>query len=191
MRKHLSTLLGATMLLPGMAIAAGSSSDLALFGKDPGEQRAFACFIRHYDAAHLDKHPKQNVTDMTLLVDSTPGDSDYGRQYNLSIGVNFRAVKDEFQVAGGCGIDTGDDRLLGCGIDCDGGQIDVKLRNANSIAVEIPYGARTWNPDSDETTPAAATFGEDDKLFWLERTSLSDCVDLEYDDDAQALLAAQ
>ena len=53
--------------LPGMA---SSDSDLALFGRDPGKDKVYACYARRCDAAHLKTHPKQNVEDMTLLVDS-------------------------------------------------------------------------------------------------------------------------
>jgi hypothetical protein len=178
------------ILATGPTLAAGAQNDKALFGRDPGKDRAFACFSRQYDAGHLSQHKEQNVTAMTLLVDSA-NDADYGRQYAISIGVNFRAVDEQFQVSGSCGVDEEGNKLLGCGIDCDGGQIDVKLRDADSIAVEIPYGARTWDPQSEGEPPAEAAFGPDDKVFWLYRTDLKNCLPLEYDDAGKALLAAQ
>ncbi len=178
------------VLVATPAFAAGTQNDETLFGRDPGKDRAFACYTRHYDAAHLSSHPAQNVTDMTVLVDSSVV-PDYGRDYALQLGVSFRGVATQFQVSGSCGVDEEGNKLLGCGIDCDGGQIDVKLRDANSIEVAIPYGARTWDPGSDDEPPAEAAFGEDDKVFWLYRTDLKTCLPLEYDDAAKALLAGQ
>jgi hypothetical protein len=177
------------VLASGSAFAAGAQNDEMLFGRVPGKDRVFACFTRAYDAKHLSQHEAQNVTQMTLLVDSSD-DADYGRQYTLSIGVNFRGVDEQFQVSGSCGLDAAGNKLLGCGIDCDGGQIDVKLRDKDSIAVEIPYGARTWDPGSEDEPPAEAAFGTDDKVFWLYRTDLKNCLPLEYDDAGKALLAA-
>ena len=177
-------------VLAGPSFAGGTQNDEMLFGRDPGQDRVFACFTRHYDAKHLSQHAEQNVTDMTLLVDSA-NDPDYGRGYNLSIGVNFRGVPEQFLVAGSCGVDEAGNKLLGCAIDCDGGQIDVKLRDADSIQVDIPYGARTWDPESEDEPPAEAAFGPDDTVFWLHRTDLANCQPLEYDDAAKALLAAQ
>ena len=63
------------LLLTGAALAGGdngpSKTELTLFGKDPGDARALACYTRSYDATHLSAHPKQNVTNMSLLIDST------------------------------------------------------------------------------------------------------------------------
>lgn len=171
-------------------LAAGSPGDIMLFGKDPGEAKAFACFTRHYDPRHLASHPEQNVTDMTLLVDSYP-DADMGRQYILGIGVNFRSVEDQLQLSGGCSASAEGENLLNCGIDCDGGIIDVKPRDASSVLVSIPDGARTWDPDAAGEPPAAAVFGVDDKLFRLDRVAVSECLPLVFDDETRAAILAQ
>lgn len=176
-------------LLVGSAPAFAGPADDALFGKSAGEGRVFACFVRHYDNPHLSTHPQQNVTDMLLLVDRAALADEGSDWYALSLGVNFRKVKTQFQVAGGCGVGDGK-TLLNCGIECDGGQIDVRLRDETSILVDIPYGARTWDPGSDADPPAEAAFGEDDKLFRLDRTELSQCIDLVYDNDVKAQLSA-
>ena len=178
--------------LSSVPAAAASLTDLSLFGKDPGQDRAFACYTRHYDASHLNAHPQQNVADMTLLVDSAVDD---GRHYNLSLGVNFRRVKNEFDVTGSCSGTIDGKKLLNCGVDCDGGTINVRLKDKNSILVDIPYGARTWDSTLDpeaDVEPADnpdATFGADDKTFRLDRTALSNCTDLVWDDADKGLLA--
>jgi hypothetical protein len=176
---------------PALAVGAalGGPADDTLFGPGSGTDRALACFVRHYDAAHLDSHPKQNVTDMVVLVDR-PEAVDGDVWYALSVGVNFRKVADQMQVSGGCSAGEGGSKLLGCGIDCDGGQIDVRQRDAKSILVDIPFGARTYNPSSDAEDPPEAAFGEDDKLFRLDRADLAQCLSLVSDDELKAKIAA-
>ena len=180
----------AAMLLPLAAAwgaeATSSQSDVSLFGKDPGNDRVFACYKRHYDADHLAAHPKQNVSDMTLLVDSQM-ELDAARSYLLTIGVLFRKHDHLFQVSGGCDSSVDGRNALNCGIDCDGGRIDVRVRDANSILVSIPDGAATWSGDDPEP-PADARFGADDKSFRLERTDIADCRPLAWDDEARDLM---
>ena len=72
---------------------------------------------------------------------------------------------------------------------CDGGHIDVSVKDGQSILVSIPDGARTWDPESGEEPPASARFGLDDKLFRLDRTDLKTCLPLVYDDEAKAAIA--
>jgi len=167
--------------------AAGRDADIALFGRDPGDQPAYACYTRHYDPAHLAGHPKQNVVDMMLFVDGYI-DANYGRQYSLAIGVHFRTSPTLFQVAGGCEISTDGKNTLGCGIECDGGHIDIRVKDANAILVSIPDGAATWDPESENEPPEDARFGVDDKLFRLDRTTLTDCLPIVYDEEAKAAI---
>ena len=143
---------------------------------------------RHYDGAHLAAHPQQNVDDMTIFVNSFV-DPEAGRQYLLEMGVRFREISTPFQTSGGCGTVDGK-KGLSCGIDCDGGEIDVTVRDQDSILVSIPDGARTWDPESGETPPANARFGLDDKLFRLDRTKLQDCLPLVGDDSLKAEISA-
>jgi hypothetical protein len=178
---------GLLALLSPPAIAA-SETDLALFGKAPGKDKIFACFTRRYDAAHLAGHPKQNVTDMALLAQTYEDDS--GRVYELEIGVRFRKQGKLFQLSGTCDGTINGKTALSCGFDCDGGHIDVRVQDAQSILVSIPDGARTWDPSSSEEPPANATFGTDDKLFRLDRAGLKDCLPEALDDDTKAAISA-
>jgi hypothetical protein len=164
---------------------AANDGDIALFGRDPGNKTAFACYTRHYDPAHLAGHPKQNVVDMTLFVNSYV---DGERQYLLSIGVRFRAAPNLFEVEGGCNKSADGKNTLGCGIDCDGGHIDIRVKDANAILVSIPDGAATWDPESENEPPEDARFGLDDKLFRLDRTTLTDCLPIIYDEEAKAAI---
>jgi hypothetical protein len=189
------TIALAVILCSGAAAVAGEAdTSIAIFGTDPGAGRAFACYTRAYDAAHLKAHPKQNVTDMMLLVSSLV-DPDNGRQYSADIGVKFRSTPTQFQADSGCSISDDGKSALNCPIDCDGGQIDVRLRDASSLLVSIPDGAQTWDPNNPDAEPDAAAnngahFGADDKLFRLDRSTLSDCLSLSLDDDTKAALTA-
>jgi hypothetical protein len=190
-------LIAAAILAAGggaSALAGEAETNVAIFGKDPGQGKAYACYTRLYDAAHLKSHPNQNVTAMTLLVLSSM-DSENGRQYNAEIGVKFRALTPQFQSGSACSLSSDGKSALNCPIDCDGGEIDVRLRDANSLLVSIPDGAQTWDPNNIDAEPDengdAQRFGTDDKLFRLDRTRLADCIPLAgEDEETRADLAA-
>jgi len=192
--KRLSRLVLAAIAagtVPAGALAAGplgAASDASIFGKEPGQEQAYACFTRVYDKAHLAAHPKQNTRDMTLFVKSTV-DPEMGRQYELTLGAHFRKHATQFVSGGGCSLSEDGKGALHCGIDCDGGQIGVSIKNAQSILVAIPDGARLWDPETDETPPANARFGVDDKLFRLDRAALADCLPIISDDETKAEIA--
>lgn len=174
--------------VPMLAHADPAGDIVKIFGRDPGAKAANACFARHYTKAHLASHPKQNVTDMLLYVSKQEGTDPY---YGLQMQVNFRQLKKPFQVAGGCSQGTDGKHVLGCGIDCDGGHLDVRLKNETSLLIEIPESVRIYDPSADESAsdddlPKGARFGEDDKLFRLDRTALKDCAALIYDEDIKA-----
>jgi hypothetical protein len=184
--------------LAGPACAASPAEEQALemqiFGHAVGESKAHACFRRVYEAEHLKRHPKQNVRSMTLLVTghaSTPNEP----EYSLAIDVRFRKSGTHFETYGSCGgisseSEGGTANVVNCGVDCDGGEIDVKLKDDNAVLVAIPEGARVWDPKSgdDEPPEGRGHFGDDDKIFMLDRTALTDCLSLAGDDDDKAAI---
>ena len=194
------------LLLTGAALAGGdngpSKTELTLFGKDPGDARALACYTRSYDATHLSAHPKQNVTNMSLLIDSTWSyDNDpASRNYQATLQVKFRTLKKPFETYGSCfdnmtdAATTDPNGLLHCGVDCDGGSINVRVKDANNILVDIPDGVRIYDPsqpadaEPDAGVPPKAEFGADDKTFMLAKSSLKNCFDLLNDTDKEFIL---
>lgn len=185
LRLSLSALLCA---LPMFAHADAASDVVKIFGRDPGTGAANACFVRHYTKAHLKTHPDQNVSDMLVYVNKQEGPDQY---YSVNMQVNFRQLIKPFQVAGSCGISTEGKTALGCGIDCDGGHLGVRVKNETSLLVEIPESVRLFDPSSSDDAPDAelpkgARFGSDDKLFRLDRTALKDCAPVIYDDEVKA-----
>jgi hypothetical protein len=175
------------LALPALAHADSASDIIKIFGRDPGNSAANACFVRHYTKAHLKSHPDQNVTDMLVYVNKQEGSDPY---YNVNMQVNFRQLMKPFQVSGSCGVGS-DGKALGCGIDCDGGSLSVRVKNETSLLVEIPESVRLYDPSSaddapDAELPKAARFGSDDKLFRLDRTDLKNCAAVIYDDEVKA-----
>jgi len=186
----ISMLCAATVLLgmPVLAHADAASDVIRIFGRDPGTGAANACFVRHYTKAHLAGHPDQNVTDMLVFVSKPEGTDPY---YSLSMQVNFRQLNKPFQVAGSCGVSSEGKSALGCGIDCDGGHLSVRVKNEQSLLVEIPESVRLFDPAATEDAPDAdlpkgARFGSDDKLFRIDRVALKDCAPVIFDEEIKA-----
>ena len=161
-----------------------------LFGRAVDGGQIHACFSRVYDAAHLAQHPRQNVRTMLLLVRADSG-ADQPR-YALRLGVTFRKSGAHFDSAGDCGSihDTSDvggaASVAHCGVDCDGGSIDVAIKDAKSVLVSIPYGARIWRANSENDSDQAKRFGADDKVFRLDKVGLTECLRLADDSKEKA-----
>ena len=164
---------------------AQASDVVSIFGRDPGTGDAHACFVRHYTKAHLKSHPDQNVTDMIAYVGKQAGPDPY---YMINLQVNFRQLLKPFQVSGSCSQSTDGKQTLGCGVECDGGSLSVRVKNESAILVEIPDSVRLFDPSVTEEgdLPKGARFGSDDKLFRLDRAELKDCLPVIYDDEIKA-----
>jgi len=204
--RHIAATVGAFAVSVGLSFSALAASDsekialqMQIFGHPLSTGKAHACFERAYDQQHLKSHPQQNVRTMTLLVTGDSEDPN-APEYTVGLDVRFRKAETHFQTYGSCWSVAGEGgesaRSIGCGIDCDGGEIDVKLQDDKTVLVGIPDGARVWDPNSqsdieeEEGADARGQFGEDDKLFRLDRTGLTDCLPLATDDDEKARLQA-
>ena len=165
-----------------------------LFGRVLDGKQIHACFSRVYDAGHLAQHPRQNVRTMLLLVRAS-SESDQP-SYAVRLGVTFRKSGAHFDSAGSCGSihDTsqvgGAAGVAHCGVDCDGGSIDVAIKDAKSVLVSIPVGARIWRPGSDGDEPGNVhqRFGVDDKVFRLDKVALTQCLPLADDKEEKAAM---
>jgi len=181
-------LLSSVVVLPA-PVRGDAAADIGrIFGRDPGQAAAHACFVRRYTKAHLAGHPDQNVTDMLAFVSKQEGPDAY---YSISMQVNFRQLAKPFQLSGSCGIGVDGKNTLGCGIECDGGSLSVRVKNDMSLLVDIPDSVRLFDPSDLESEPGAdlpqgARFGADDKLFRLDRTDLRDCTPVIYDEAVKA-----
>ncbi len=204
--------LRATAMLAGLIAAAAVSAppgaladdqkldaDFAkrMFAGGVPNPKAYACFVRRYDAEHMAQHPLQKVSAMKLLI-STEKDPDFPNlQYAFRLGVAFRDRPGNFNSSGNCGHaptikdpDNSDippeDRLtrpagidFECNVDCDGGGVNVTLaNNDNSIILKLDH-IRLWRGNSPDAKEAdALQAGADDKVFRLDRTGLNECASL-------------
>jgi hypothetical protein len=197
-RIALPAALAAAFAMPGVSSPAdaqelkkeGEVFQQRLFGRALGSKPIHVCFTRIYDAGHLAQHPRQNVRTMLLLVKGNVEDDQ--PSYELRMGVTFRKSGTHFESAGNCGsihdADAGESGVAHCGVDCDGGQIDVAVKDAKSVLVSIPEGARIWRADSDDDSDQRKRFGADDKVFRLDRTELTQCRSLADDAKERAAL---
>lgn len=163
-----------------------------VFGHAIGAEPGFACFSRTYDAAHLASHPHQNVTAALLLLKGMPKEEDQFTVYTAGVDFTYRKRKTHFQSFGNCpsiskNEDGGAAQTLACGIDCDGGVIQVKLKDTDTVLVELPGGISGSDTTNKDGPPIEGHFGSDDKLFKLSRVDVKSCLPLALDEDKAAI----
>lgn len=172
MQSAASWLLIASMaLLPAAAFA--QSRDL-FAGLSPGDG---ICFGRTYDRAHLAKHPHQQVTSMDMSFGVSPK-TEFGDSFNIfQMDVTLRD--------GTSGTARGECRSEGdamfCGVDCDGGGVFIKLRNADQMLVDLERKgtiAMSYSCGEEEGFPLQS--GRDDKTFLLTRMPPQFCMPPEW-----------
>jgi hypothetical protein len=160
------------------------------FAGSIGQPKAYACFVRRYDAAHMVEHPLQKVSAMKLLITAEKTPDDTYLDYSFRLGVNFRDQPGDFDSSGECGhaptvrnADTDPMPAAGidfqCDVDCDGGGISVNLVNGDTAVIVKLDRIRIWkSTDPDGAEPRGLQGGADDKIFRLDRTSLDECKSL-------------
>jgi len=155
-----------------------------LFADKVSDGKAYACFVRHYDADHLAHHPLQTVNAMKLLVTAAKAPEDEGLDYSFRLGVDFRHRPGDFDSSGDCGHakaseTAGGGVQLKCSVDCDGGGITVEVsRDDKSVIVRLD-SVRIWRANKpDEEAAQSLKGGADDRVFRLDRASPNDCASL-------------
>lgn len=83
---------------------AGDPGAERLFGRDPGEDAAYACFSKTFEADWLAAHPGQNVAELTVFVSRRTSDGTAWHDGNLEL--RFRDSAATYQVTAGCGART-------------------------------------------------------------------------------------
>ena len=160
-----------------------------VFGHALGKEAGYACFTRGYDKAHLASHPKQNVTSIMLLV---KGSTDPEVRYNAGVDFRFRKSGKHFQATGDCPSVTLNEpasapNALHCAIDCDGGSINVDLKDSDTVLVKLPDGIAVSGTGSNDG-PSGDRFGSDDKVFKLTRAPVPTCLPLAIEDEDKAAM---
>jgi hypothetical protein len=154
-----------------------------LFGKPLGPKLTYACFERRYDAGHLAQHPQQKVSTMKLLVTAGHPPEESSSPYSFRLGFKYRHRKGDWDSSGSCvhmqDKETGFDVRMGCGVDCDGGGIEIGLSQTADATLVRLARVRIWqNSKPDEEPGDELTGGADDKMFRLDRTNLKECESL-------------
>ena len=148
----------------------------------PPEPGAHACFKRVYDAEHLAKHPDQTVTSMELRLAYYAFDPDkYNpkgqRNYFFDLVVQRRGETRKLSGIGEC-IPYGF-WGISCGIDCDGGGLDITRKLDGSVVVDLtPFGrirmTRSCGDGQEDYVDLEP--GKDDKTFRLYPMEQEECL---------------
>jgi len=164
----------------GIDKAKAADFDARLFAR-PFDEKTYACFVRRYDANHLAQHPRQKVSTMKLLVTAEIPPEEKTVNYSFRVGLQYRHRPGKFDSSGSCGHvvaeDKGDEIRLGCGVDCDGGGIDVAMKDDKSAILRMER-IRVWDRKRPDEDASDALLGTDDKTFRLDRADLRDCAEL-------------
>jgi hypothetical protein len=166
----------------GIDKAKADAFDVRMFTKPPGN-KAYACFVRHYDPDHLARHPKQKVSAMKLLVSAEIPEDEQTLNYSFRLGVKYRHRSGDFDSSGFCNHvvaeDAGNEMRFGCGVDCEGGGINVALSKDDKSAIIRLERIRIWqNNKPDDEAEDSLVAGADDKIFRLDRADTRECASL-------------
>ena len=127
-----------------------------MYAGTPGN-KAYACFVRRYDAEHLARHPKQKVAAMKLLVSAEIDTEDKQLHNSFRLGFRYRHRSGDFDSSGSCHhivfTKDGNEVRLGCGVDCEGGGIGVALAKDDKSAIVRLARVRVWRTTSRTTRP--------------------------------------
>ena len=152
-----------------------------MFGKEPAAKaNTYACFVRKYDPEHLARHPYQKVTSMKLLYTSEMFEGNTKLEQHFRLGVTFRNKRGVYDSSGSCNLFRSEERggeiRFGCGVDCDGGGINVAMnKDDKSVLVRLSR-VRIWQkglPDDEASDSLVA--GKDDAIFRLDRAPIEEC----------------
>jgi hypothetical protein len=179
-------------VLVGAAAAAAGLDTFAqkLFGRPVGAGINYACFARVYDARHLAQHPRQNVTDMTLLARLDGKEPSY---YALTLGLHLRKSQALRVTAADCSAQGGlSATAIECNADCEGGPVDIKLKDDGTAWFTFPHNATIWSPnEAGDSVVKPTGLGKDDLLFRLDRAAGALCAPLVADPAEAAALRKQ
>ena len=158
----------------------------ALLPPSPGAQ---ACFVRTYDADHLKRHPKQKVTELVLFLryitlseeDATLISTENGGtekqyfRYDFTLAVKVKDRDATLYASGDCASGEG----IGCGVDCDGGGIEIEpiAGNDDTVLVRLERIRMTLGCGDGEEVELEG--GADDKVFKLTKAPRPLCQAME------------
>jgi hypothetical protein len=164
----------------GLDAAKFKAFDGRVFGGPVGE-KASACFVRHYDAAHLKQHPKQKISAIKLLL-TAETKPDEPTSYAYKVGVQFRNKPGNFDGGSGCGHienEEGQKEIrFTCDVECGGGGLDVAMSKDDKSAIVHLEVIGVWDRKHPKRDAITLEGGADDKVLRLDRVDDAQCADL-------------
>lgn len=151
------------------------------------------CFTRTYDAAHLQRHPRQKVRALWFLVNVEHLKDDNLYRYEFTMRANIKGIKKTQETSGECGYAYADKpsqgRTIRCGVECDGGGVTIEqerdtgaliihLANVGEVAQRDGEGGRIRMAacgETDEDKTIDLEPGVDDKSFRLTKAPVQAC----------------
>ncbi|KRR08901.1 hypothetical protein CQ12_07965 [Bradyrhizobium jicamae] len=188
-----ASLVGANASFAQEAVdkAKAATFDIKMFS-GPLSHKSYVCFVRRYDASHLAQHPRQKVSAMKLLLTAEEAPEDKIVNYSFRLGFKYRHRAGNFDSSGSCNHivaeNSGGEIRLGCGVDCEGGGIEVAMKDARSALIRLER-IRIWerNKANDDASDDLVG-GADDKTFRVDRADLHECSELVTDRNELAAL---
>ena len=117
--------------------AKATAFDTRVFAGPIGN-KAFACFVRRYDASHLAQHPKQKVRAVKLLV-TAENRAGEPTSYAYKVGLQFRNRPGNFDGGSSCGHmideDGNKDIRFTCDAACGGSGLEIAMSQDNKSAI--------------------------------------------------------
>jgi hypothetical protein len=172
--------IGPSLAQDGVDKTKAAAFDNKMFAGPIGE-KTYACFVRRYDANHLAQHPKQKVSAMKLLVTAENPPEEKTTDYSFRLGVQYRHRPGKFDSSGYCNHvlaeDRGNEIRYGCGVDCEGGGIDVAMKDDKSAIIRLERIV-VWQRNKPDDASDALLAGADDKIFRVDRADLRECAEL-------------
>lgn len=126
-----------------------------------------ACFHRQYDAAHLAKHPQQQVIDIAL----TPAEGqEVSTSLVVDISVKLRDISDSYIGSAYCEPDTVG---LSCGMEGDAGAFGLELREDGALLLKVDPRGMSFEGAQDFLTLSGNS--GDDRAFLMYPVAAADC----------------
>ena len=156
----------------------------------PAQDKAESCFLRRYDAAHLKSRPKQKVETIGLCVEVERMEPEEKGEpvryiYTFDFAAKLKGRTDVAKTAGECGFSHMppeeqkriSSKPIWCGVDCDGGGINVETRKDGDellVRLERIRVSSECGGADDESSSFDIEGGADDKVFLVPRVSVDD-----------------
>jgi hypothetical protein len=150
----------------------------------PGPNAAL-CYARTYDAEHLKQHPNQKITELVLFLryitlseeDATLISTENGGtekqyfRYDFTLAAKTKEHDRMLYASGDCASAEG----IGCGIDCDGGGIEIESAPGKPDELLVRLERIRMTLGCGEGADVDLEGGADDKVFKLTKAPRQLC----------------